>query len=147
MNKSKVSLRIIVIAIIIALSLTLWQGVSRTANNFKITQLIKDEVFSNIEDVEVKCTPQKNIIYPQACEQLTMIIPSLASIYDDKGKESKKANLIINREELDEGIEKWLKESYNDQEGRKIAQHVVIKYRDTTIIDETYSFFAIPFFK
>lgn len=100
-------------------------------------ELNLDGLFVNVQGVDIKTEvdywgnkPYKNI---------RIKIPSLASKGDDATKESdNKVNQIINREELDKGVTKWLKNIFNKKEAKRYTKHIEVWYRDDKIVDETY---------
>ena len=125
-----------VIIVFLAILLSLGLGYQKFyAQEVLRQELNLDGLFVNIQGVEIKT--EGNVWGEKPYKEIRIKIPSLASKGDDTLKEGdSKINQIINREALDEGVTKWLKNVFNKKEAKKYSVHIEVWYRDDKIVDE-----------
>lgn len=131
--------KVIVRMVIIALFCSIGFGYYKFIRKEELRQELNLEgLFVNVQGIDVKT--EADYWGEKPYKTIRIKIPSFASKGDDATKESdNKVNQIINREELDKGVTKWLKNVFNRKETKRYTNHIEVWYRDDKIVDEKYS--------
>lgn len=138
MKEYKVNKKFVTLLFVISIGVTIYLGVITLYNKSEVTRSLKTQIFPNVKNLEVKCTPQTNRFNVRACDYIEIKVPSLASIYDDSGEKAKLANLVVNSEILDDGMQEWLEKSYNKEEAMKMSDQIKVSYRDQVVINNDF---------
>ncbi|MEG0284197.1 MAG: hypothetical protein RR601_05290 [Erysipelotrichales bacterium] len=138
MKEYKVNKKLITFLTVISIGITIYLAIITLYSKTEVTRSLETQIFPNVKNLKVECVPQTNRFNSKACDLIEIKVPSLASVYDDKGEKAKLANLVVNSEILDDNIEDWLRKSYNKEEASIMSDQIRILYRDNVVINDDF---------
>ncbi|MBY5021517.1 hypothetical protein K6V64_06175 [Streptococcus suis] len=129
---------ILILVIILSLAIGFWKWRGTFFNTYYPDDTsIQGQLFPNVANTKIETVenvlPFSNVKY----DKIIIRIGSLSSEYDDSNQSSK-ANNIINRKTLDENFIQWLIEAFDEEEAKKISDHIEVYYRGEIISEISY---------
>ncbi|ALA29816.1 hypothetical protein XK24_06815 [Streptococcus suis] len=98
---------------------------------------IQGQLFPNVANTKIETVENVLPFSDVKYDKIIIRIGSLSSEYDDSNQSSK-ANNIINRKTLDENFIQWLIEAFDEEEAKKISDHIEVYYRGEIISEISY---------
>ncbi|WP_449455446.1 hypothetical protein [Streptococcus suis] len=129
---------ILILVIILSLAIGFWKWRDTFFNTYYPDDTsIQGQLFPNVANTKIEnvenVLPFSDVKY----DKIIIRIGSLSSEYDDSNQSSK-ANNIINRKTLDENFIQWLIEAFDEEEAKKISDHIEVYYRGEIISEISY---------
>ncbi|MGQ7462911.1 hypothetical protein ACTGZQ_10435 [Streptococcus suis] len=137
-NFTKKQKLVVVIVVILSVAIGFWKWRDTFFNTYYPDDTsIQGQLFPNVANTKIETVenvlPFSNVKY----DKIIIRIGSLSSEYDDSNQSSK-ANNIINRKTLDENFKQWLIEAFDEEEAKKISDHIEVYYRGEKIDEISY---------
>ncbi|HEL1738921.1 TPA: hypothetical protein TXT52_001686 [Streptococcus suis] len=129
---------ILILVIILSLAIGFWKWRDTFFNTYYPDDTsIQGQLFPNVANTKIETVENVLPFSDVKYDKIIIRIGSLSSEYDDSNQSSK-ANNIINRKTLDENFIQWLIEAFDEEEGKKISDHIEVYYRGEIISEISY---------
>lgn len=129
---------ILILVIILSLAIGFWKWRDTFFNTYYPDDTsIQGQLFPNIANTKIETVENVLPFSDVKYDKIIIRIGSLSSEYDDSNQSSK-ANNIINRKTLDENFKQWLIEAFDEEEAKKISDHIEVYYRGEKISEISY---------
>lgn len=129
---------ILILVIILSLAIGFWKWRDTFFNTYYPDDTsIQGQLFPNVANTKIETVENVLPFSDMKYDKIIIRIGSLSSEYDDSNQSSK-ANNIINRKTLDENFIQWLIEAFDEEEAKKISDHIEVYYRGEIISEISY---------
>lgn len=129
---------VVVIVVILSVAIGFWKWRDTFFNTYYPDDTsIQGQLFPNVANTKIETVENVLPFSDVKYDKIIIRIGSLSSEYDDSNQSSK-ANNIINRKTLDENFKQWLKEAFDEEEAKKISDHIEVYYRGEKIDEISY---------
>ncbi|HEM5314925.1 TPA: hypothetical protein U1374_001117 [Streptococcus suis] len=129
---------ILILVIILSLAIGFWKWRDTFFNTYYPDDTsIQGQLFPNVANTKIETVENVLPFSDVKYDKIIIRIGSLSSEYDDSNQSSK-ANNIINRKTLDENFIQWLIEAFDEEEAKKISDHIEVYYRGEIISEISY---------
>ncbi|HEM3203417.1 TPA: hypothetical protein U0910_001460 [Streptococcus suis 8830] len=129
---------ILILVIILSLAIGFWKWRDSFFNTYYPDDTsIQGQLFPNVANTKIETVENVLPFSDVKYDKIIIRIGSLSSEYDDSNQSSK-ANNIINRKTLDENFIQWLIEAFDEEEAKKISDHIEVYYRGEIISEISY---------
>ncbi|HFR3625954.1 TPA: hypothetical protein ACHVDR_001271 [Streptococcus suis] len=129
---------VVVIVVILSVAIGFWKWRDTFFNTYYPDDTsIQGQLFPNVANTKIETVENVLPFSDVKYDKIIIRIGSLSSEYDDSNQSSK-ANNIINRKTLDENFIQWLIEAFDEEEAKKISDHIKVYYRGEIISEISY---------
>ncbi|HEL1634338.1 TPA: hypothetical protein TXL60_001707 [Streptococcus suis] len=129
---------VVVIVVILSVAIGFWKWRDSFFNTYYPDDTsIQGQLFPNVANTKIETVENVLPFSDVKYDKIIIRIGSLSSEYDDSNQSSK-ANNIINRKTLDENFIQWLIEAFDEEEAKKISDHIEVYYRGEIISKISY---------
>ncbi|MBL6537531.1 hypothetical protein JNG37_02080 [Streptococcus suis] len=129
---------VVVIVVILSVAIGFWKWRDTFFNTYYPDDTsIQGQLFPNIANTKIETVENVLPFSDVKYDKIIIRIGSLSSEYDDSNQSSK-ANNIINRKTLDENFKQWLIKAFDEEEAKKISDHIEVYYRGEKIDEISY---------
>ncbi|HEL1614611.1 TPA: hypothetical protein TY768_001536 [Streptococcus suis] len=129
---------ILILVIILSLAIGFWKWRDSFFNTYYPDDTsIQGQLFPNVANTKIETVENVLPFSDVKYDKIIIRIGSLSSEYDDSNQSSK-ANNIINRKTLDENFIQWLIKAFDEEEAKKISDHIEVYYRGEIISEISY---------
>ncbi|ANC99394.1 hypothetical protein HPA24_07520 [Streptococcus suis] len=129
---------VVVIVVILSVAIGFWKWRDSFFNTYYPDDTsIQGQLFPNVANTKIETVENVLPFSDVKYDKIIIRIGSLSSEYDDSNQSSK-ANNIINRKTLDENFIQWLIEAFDEEEAKKISDHIEVYYRGEIISEISY---------
>ncbi|MBM7180374.1 hypothetical protein JO388_08815 [Streptococcus suis] len=129
---------VVVIVVILSVAIGFWKWRDSFFNTYYPDDTsIQGQLFPNVANTKIETVENVLPFSDVKYDKIIIRIGSLSSEYDDSNQSSK-ANNIINRKTLDENFIQWLIEAFDEEEAKKISDHIEVYYRGEITSEISY---------